>query len=84
MPIKIDKYACTGCQVCAWICPGNIIEIEAETKKAVAAHNRDCPSCGLCQERCPFGCIEVIRRSARSGSETFPMKNYLAGLGIKL
>ncbi len=82
MPIKIDRFACTGCHVCAWICPGDVIRIEEETKKAAALYNKDCPGCGLCVDRCPFDCIEVVKKSARTGRETFPMKNYLAGLGI--
>ncbi|MDZ4247302.1 MAG: 4Fe-4S binding protein, partial [Dehalococcoidia bacterium] len=61
MPVKIDKNSCTGCQVCSWVCPGNIIRIDSETNTASAIFNKECPSCGLCEEYCPFECIEVVR-----------------------
>lgn len=82
MAIKIDTRCCTSCGICALICPSGVIHMDRERSVAVAKYNRDCASCRLCQEHCPFECIEVITRFVEKGTDTFPLRQYLTGLGV--
>jgi NAD-dependent dihydropyrimidine dehydrogenase PreA subunit len=84
MAIKVDLDCCTGCGVCILICPSNVIHMDREKNVALAKYNRDCASCRLCQEHCPFECIEVITRFVKKGTDTFPLRQYLTGLGVTL
>jgi NADH:ubiquinone oxidoreductase subunit F (NADH-binding) len=49
--------ACTGCMLCARICPANAITGE---KKALHTINQDlCTKCGVCVEKCKFNAIII-------------------------
>ena len=47
--------ACSGCGVCAAVCPENAIELKLDGTGFFQAIVRDsrCVSCGLCQSVCP-------------------------------
>ncbi|MCD6166480.1 ferredoxin [candidate division KSB1 bacterium] len=55
MPAVVDKNECTGCGVCADVCP-----TEAITVKDVAMVNaEECTDCGACVDECPTGAISL-------------------------
>lgn len=61
-PIKISEDLCIRCNLCDWICPGDIIyKIENDkTTMPVVAYPSECWYCGLCESTCPTDAIEVI------------------------
>ena len=61
-PIRIDEQKCVRCDLCDWICPGDLIYHEEgnKTKLPVIAYPDECWYCGLCQSICPTNAIEVI------------------------
>ncbi len=81
MAIKINSYSCTGCGTCVLLCPSDVLRLDEENK-ATPVYNSDCVSCRLCEMSCPFECIEVVIRPFKTAAETFPVKQYLLGLGV--
>jgi formate hydrogenlyase subunit 6/NADH:ubiquinone oxidoreductase subunit I len=61
-PIKIDVDLCIRCNLCDWICPGDIIYKEENDKTTlpVIAYPDECWYCGLCESTCPTKAITVI------------------------
>ena len=54
----VDKNKCSGCGVCAVVCPFQAIEID--TEKGVAAVNEAlCKGCGACVSSCICGAINM-------------------------
>lgn len=60
--IKVELDKCTGCGICAKICPFGAIEI-IDKKAQIQAH---CALCGACVEACGFGAIELIRTRVKT------------------
>ena len=56
--VKINKYWCKGCGICAAFCPKEVLEMD-EDDKALWAHPENCINCGLCELRCPDIAIEL-------------------------
>jgi NAD-dependent dihydropyrimidine dehydrogenase PreA subunit len=61
-PIAIDPVLCIRCNLCDWICPGDIIykEENDKTTMPVVAYPDECWYCGLCESTCPTKAITVI------------------------
>jgi NAD-dependent dihydropyrimidine dehydrogenase PreA subunit len=61
-PIRIDEQKCVRCDLCDWICPGDLIYHEEgnKAKLPVVAYPDECWYCGLCQSICPTQAIEVV------------------------
>jgi formate hydrogenlyase subunit 6/NADH:ubiquinone oxidoreductase subunit I len=61
-PIKIDVDLCIRCNLCDWICPGDIIYKDENDKTTlpVIAYPDECWYCGLCESTCPTKAITVI------------------------
>ena len=61
-PIQINADTCVRCDLCDWICPGDIIYKEADNKEKlpVVAYPDECWYCGLCQSICPTNAITVV------------------------
>jgi ferredoxin len=54
--------SCSGCTICAQVCPLNAIEARPYLKHEVI--DGKCTRCGLCVPACPEHAIEVVQRSA--------------------
>ncbi len=52
---RIDPETCTGCGLCAKVCPENVIK--GEKRKPHQIDSEACKKCGLCYEKCPVGAI---------------------------
>jgi MinD superfamily P-loop ATPase len=51
----IDQARCTGCGVCAKLCPTNAVEVHANL--AAIVRPLACTYCELCETYCPTGAI---------------------------
>jgi ferredoxin len=57
--LKLDPAACTGCGMCAVVCPHRIFTLEA--RKAVIGDRDRCMECGACMVNCPSGALTVTQ-----------------------
>lgn len=55
--VIVDEASCTGCGICADVCPMNVIEIIEG--KAHPVRVDDCIACRACESQCPQGAITV-------------------------
>jgi heterodisulfide reductase subunit A len=55
---KLITENCTGCQMCAKVCPFNAITVVPERKK-VELIEAACSGCGTCSAECPFNAITM-------------------------
>jgi hydrogenase-4 component H len=87
--LDIDPMKCTGCSICAYVCPASVITmIEVGKRKlgekevAVKRPKFDlytCIFCGECVDNCPFGALELTKNFelATPQKETLIMKKAL-------
>ena len=61
-PIQINPETCVKCNLCDWICPGDLIYKEEDNRETlpVIAYPDECWYCGLCQSICPTNAITVV------------------------
>jgi ferredoxin len=55
--ILIHENSCRGCEMCVDICPTNVFEYDAASRKAVVRYKEDCIACLSCAYLCPSGAI---------------------------
>lgn len=55
--LAYEPDKCTGCGMCAVVCPHAVFVMEA--KKAVLTDKDLCMECGACLRNCAFGAIAV-------------------------
>ena len=55
--LNLDPARCTGCGICATVCPHGVFEVSAGT--AVITDRDLCMECGACARNCAAGAIEV-------------------------
>jgi Fe-S-cluster-containing hydrogenase component 2 len=64
--VLIDKEKCTGCGICAKVCPVNVFDVI--DKKSTAARGPKCMGCELCEVECPEAAIAVERIQSKAVS----------------
>jgi NAD-dependent dihydropyrimidine dehydrogenase PreA subunit len=60
--LRLDVKKCTGCGVCAEVCPHAVFKImdpQAGDRKARIADLDRCMECGACARNCAFGAVSV-------------------------
>jgi len=55
--LKLNEEKCTGCGMCANVCPHEVFEIK--NGKAHMTDRDSCMECGACARNCPFKAISV-------------------------
>ena len=55
--LKLDTGMCTGCGLCAIVCPHAVFEMK--DRKALIVDIDDCMECSACALNCQFGAITV-------------------------
>jgi Fe-S-cluster-containing hydrogenase component 2 len=55
--LQYDAKLCTGCGMCAIVCPHRIFKMQG--KKAVVTAKGKCIECGACMKNCAFDAIMV-------------------------
>ena len=60
--ISIEKDKCTACEVCTYVCPHHVIEMN--NGYATLEHLERCIECAACQLNCSFGAISVTKGTA--------------------
>ncbi len=55
----VDKEACTGCGLCAQVCPYGAILANSKTKATAQVLEAKCAGCGTCAAECRFDAITM-------------------------
>jgi tetrahydromethanopterin S-methyltransferase subunit A len=82
--VKVDEDKCSGCRICADVCPQRIYEFRTVAKRvfAVPLRQEKCSRCRACEEKCPQGAIEIIEEIRKAKPpEDYPPEDghYLRG-----
>jgi len=56
--LAYDRTKCTGCGLCARVCPANVIEVHKE-QKYITVFQGHCIQCEQCCEACPTNCLSM-------------------------
>lgn len=74
--LALDRDKCTGCGMCATVCPHGVFAINEKKANIIA---RDaCMECGACAQNCPFqaitvqsgvGCAHALLKGKLQGAE---------------
>jgi Pyruvate/2-oxoacid:ferredoxin oxidoreductase delta subunit len=64
---KLIERECTGCGICADLCPHDAILMSREMACPEPVPSR-CTGCMVCTEQCPFDAIEVKQVPSAAGT----------------
>ena len=78
--LALDPEKCTGCGMCAVVCPHGVFELRpaGKARKAGLADRGACMECGACARNCPetaitvqkgTGCASAVLKGAIRGTE---------------
>lgn len=62
--VEVDSFKCTGCSLCATVCPTDALRISKSEKKdtyQLTFQHDICVACGYCVESCPENCLRLER-----------------------
>lgn len=61
VPPVIDRSKCTGCEICAQICPLDVIRVvkKDQAREVVVKYPYECWHCRACIRDCPAGAIRM-------------------------
>jgi len=63
--VTVEERLCKGCELCVWVCPKNIMELQMDKMNDKGYHPATCIDqdacimCAMCGTICPDLCIEV-------------------------
>ncbi|MBI3091927.1 MAG: 4Fe-4S binding protein [Candidatus Tectomicrobia bacterium] len=57
---KVRADECTGCAICAHVCPTLAITMEKRDRLLPVIDETHCPGCWNCEQRCPERCIDMV------------------------
>ena len=57
LTMTIREEGCRGCEMCVDVCPTDVVEFDAQTRKAKVVLAEDCIACLSCSYLCPSGAI---------------------------
>jgi NAD-dependent dihydropyrimidine dehydrogenase PreA subunit len=67
--ITFSQQRCSGCSLCAMLCPVGVFSFDADSKKAYLQREQACQACGACIENCP---AQAIKGNFRQGQCSCP------------
>ncbi|GAB4366677.1 MAG: mercury methylation ferredoxin HgcB [Deltaproteobacteria bacterium] len=73
--LTYDRERCTGCGMCAEVCPHQVFALE--DRKARVVRRDACMECGACARNCPAFAIDV---DAGVGCATGLIQEWIQGL----
>jgi ferredoxin len=68
--LAYDRTKCTGCAMCAKVCPSNIIEVHKE-QKYITVFVGHCIQCEQCCEACPTNCLSMSSDFLTASTDRF-------------
>ncbi len=80
--IAIREQSCRGCELCADVCPTDVLTLDADTHKMLVAFPQDCIECLSCSYVCPSAAlthegVRLVRDFARNTLTTKNLSRYL-------
>jgi len=70
--IEVNKDLCSGCGVCATVCPYDAARLEKSDEGLVAViDDLKCKRCGLCTATCPAGAIIIKDRFVETVADAY-------------
>ncbi|SNR59228.1 4Fe-4S binding protein [Desulfurobacterium atlanticum] len=59
--VEINVEWCKGCNVCASVCPTDVLELDRVRAVMTVKHPEKCIGCNQCEMICPDFCIYVFK-----------------------
>lgn len=70
-PIQIDPAKCVPCNICDFVCPGDIIYKDLTQKiMPEVKYPDECWYCGNCEQSCPYQAITIVFPEEMTNSQT--------------